>query len=128
MVAVRDLTPASRARVRLARRTSRVLVGVVLAAAAVVLVLALRTAVDRSAEHGVDWLPLIESAINDLVFAAIAVFFLHTLPERVQRGQLLRLLHRLRSLAHVIDMHQHTLDPERLRPTSCRPRSADPPT
>ncbi len=32
-------------------------------------------------------------------------------------GRNLRRLHRLRSLAHVIDMHQLTKDPERLRPS-----------
>jgi hypothetical protein len=44
-------------------------------------------------DSSVGWLPLIESAINDLVFAAIAIFFLHTLPNRIERGQLLELLH-----------------------------------
>ena len=76
-------------------------------------------------DSSVDWLPLIESAINDLVFAAIAVFFLHAFPNRLQRGQLLALLHRLRSLAHIVDMHQLTKDPERLRddfvPTTASP-------
>lgn len=66
--------------------------------------------------RGLDWLPLIESAVNDLVFAGIAVYFLSALPQRAQRSQLLALLHRLRSLAHIIDMHQLTKDPERLRP------------
>jgi hypothetical protein len=37
-------------------------------------------------------------------------------PERLQRGHTLELLHRLRSLAHIIDMHQLTKDPERLKP------------
>ena len=57
-----------------------------------------------------------ESVINDLVFAAIAVVFLWAFPERLERRSLLRLLHRLRSLAHVIDMHQLSKDPEQLRP------------
>jgi hypothetical protein len=60
--------------------------------------------------------PLVESVINDLVFAAIAVVFLWAFPERLERRSLLRLLHRLRSLAHVIDMHQLSKDPEQLRP------------
>ena len=60
-------------------------------------------------------MPLIESSVNDLVFAGLAVFFLFTFPERLERGHLLDLLHRLRSLAHVIDMHQLTKDPERLK-------------
>jgi hypothetical protein len=61
-----------------------------------------------------DWLPLLESAINDVAFAAIATFFLLTLSQRLDRHAILAELHRLRSLAHVIDMHQLTKDPERL--------------
>ncbi len=63
-----------------------------------------------------EWVPLIESAINDLVFAGLALWFLYALPQRLERGHLLDLLHRLRSLAHIVDMHQLTKDPERLRP------------
>lgn len=44
---------------------------------------------------------LVESAINDLAFAAIALYFLYALPGRIVRGRLLELLHRLRSLACV---------------------------
>ena len=65
-------------------------------------------------------MPLLESVINDLVFAAIAVVFLWAFPERFERRTLLRLLHRLRSLAHVIDMHQLSKDPEQVMPTYVR--------
>ena len=50
------------------------------------------------------------------MFAAIAVFFLYALPNRIERSHLLAQLHRVRSLAHIVDMHQLTKDPERLRP------------
>jgi hypothetical protein len=60
--------------------------------------------------------PLVESVVNDLVFAAIALVFLWAFPERLERRTLLRLLHRLRSLAHVIDMHQLSKDPEQISP------------
>jgi hypothetical protein len=60
-----------------------------------------------------DWLPLIESAVNDVAFAGIAVVFLLTMSSRLDRRAILRELHGLRSLAHVIDMHQLTKDPER---------------
>ena len=61
-------------------------------------------------------MPLVESTVNDVVFAAIAVFFLWALPERLERRTLLDLLHQLRSLAHVVDMHQLDKDPEQARP------------
>ena len=60
-------------------------------------------------------MPLAESTINDIVFAAIAVFFLWALPERRERRTLVGLLHQLRTLAHVVDMHQLDKDPEQAR-------------
>ena len=86
--------------------------------AVTVLALALRGAATDGPERSFEWLPLIESTINDMVFAAIAVFFLTELPNRLERRRLLPLLHRLRSLAHIVDMHQLTKAPERLRPDS----------
>jgi hypothetical protein len=61
-----------------------------------------------------DWLGVADSAINDLIFGGIALFFLLSLERRRKRGVALAVLHRLRSMAHVIDMHQLTKDPERL--------------
>jgi len=115
-------------RVRRARLVSRGLMLLVLAGTLVVLVLTVRDALgDRAPDTSLEWLPIIESAVNDMIFAAIALFFLSSIPERMQRGATLELLHRLRSLAHIIDMHQLTKDPERLRarfqPTAA---SADP--
>lgn len=59
-------------------------------------------------------LQIVESAVNDVIFLGIAVFFLTTLEARLKRRKTLRALHQLRSLAHVIDMHQLTKDPEQL--------------
>jgi len=103
-------------RLQRARVVSRVLAALVLTATVVAVGLAVRLAVtDADVESSLDWLPLIETTINDLVYAAIALFFLYSIPERMQRGRSLKLLHRLRSLAHIIDMHQLTKDPERFR-------------
>ena len=85
--------------------------------------MAVRAAVVDAPDSGLEWVPLLESGVNDMVFAALAIWFLHSVPERLQRERLLDLLHRLRSLAHIIDMHQLTKDPERLR-ASFRPTSA----
>ncbi len=52
-----------------------------------------------------------ESAVNDLIFLAIAVFFLFTVESRLKRRLALSNIHRLRSIAHVVDMHQLTKDP-----------------
>jgi hypothetical protein len=108
---------AIRGRVRTVRVAARVATGVIVAATALLLAVALGDALATGPDRSFEWVALIESTINDLVFAAIAVFFLHALPARLERGHLLDLLHRLRSLAHVVDMHQLTKDPERLRDT-----------
>jgi len=54
----------------------------------------------------------IEAAINDVVYVAVAAFFLVTIEMRVKRRRALRAIHELRAIAHVIDMHQLTKDPE----------------
>ena len=55
-----------------------------------------------------------EAAINEAVFIGIAVFFFVTLETRLKRLRALRAIHELRSIAHIIDMHQLTKDPERI--------------
>jgi len=55
---------------------------------------------------------LVESAVNDLVFVAVAIFSLVTIETRIKRHRALRAIHELRAIAHVIDMHQLTKDPE----------------
>ncbi len=59
-------------------------------------------------------LQAIESAINEIVFLGIAIFFLLSLETRMKRRVALRSLHKLRSVVHIIDMHQLTKDPDRL--------------
>ena len=59
-------------------------------------------------------LQAIESAAQDLIFLALAMYFLLTLETRFKRKTSLRELHRLRSIVHIVDMHQLTKDPEHL--------------
>ncbi len=95
----------------------RVLIAAVIVTVALTVGAAVRDAIgDRGALHAFEWLPVVESGINDLVFAGIAVWFLLSLADRLVRNELLRRLHRLRSLAHVIDMHQMSKDPAALLP------------
>jgi hypothetical protein len=53
----------------------------------------------------------IEAAANLAVLMGAALFFLFRIEERVKRRRALRALHELRSIVHVIDMHQLTKDP-----------------
>jgi len=54
----------------------------------------------------------IEAVVNEVVFLAIAVFFLFTLESRRRRSLALGAIHELRSIAHIVDMHQLTKDPD----------------
>ncbi len=63
-----------------------------------------------------EWLQYVESGVNDVVFAALAIYFLISVPNRIRRRRILQTLHRLRSLAHIVDMHQMSKDPEELLP------------
>jgi hypothetical protein len=56
----------------------------------------------------------VEAAVNNLVFVAIPIYFLLGVEARIKRARALKELHVLRSMAHVVDMHQLTKDPERL--------------
>jgi hypothetical protein len=57
-------------------------------------------------------LQTLESAAQDLIFLSVAIYFLLTLESRINRRISLRALHRLRSIVHIVDMHQLTKDPE----------------
>ena len=56
----------------------------------------------------------IESTVNDAIFLGFAIYFILSWERRAKRRVALRSLHQLRSLAHVVDMHQLTKDPDRL--------------
>jgi hypothetical protein len=53
----------------------------------------------------------VEAAMNILVLIGATLLFLFTAEERMKRRRALTALHELRSIAHVIDMHQLTKDP-----------------
>jgi hypothetical protein len=53
----------------------------------------------------------LEAAANLVVLMGATLFFLVTLEQRLKRRRALSALHELRSIIHVIDMHQLTKDP-----------------
>ena len=55
-----------------------------------------------------------EAGINVSILLSAAILFLVTAEARIKRARALKAIHELRALAHVIDMHQLTKDPERL--------------
>jgi hypothetical protein len=60
-----------------------------------------------------DLLQGLDAAINEVVVIGLAIFFLFSVETRFKRARALKAMHALRSLAHIIDMHQLTKDPER---------------
>ncbi|HRD77423.1 MAG TPA: hypothetical protein PK264_16065, partial [Hyphomicrobiaceae bacterium] len=56
----------------------------------------------------------VEATLNIVVLMGGALFFLITVEDRLKRRRALMAIHELRSIVHVIDMHQLTKDPSGL--------------
>lgn len=89
-----------------------------LAASALMIAIAVGAALSLHLSAKIEGFPALvqtlESSVNDVVFLGIAVYFLLTIERRMKRREALKAIHELRSLAHIIDMHQLTKDPEQL--------------
>lgn len=59
-----------------------------------------------------DLLQGIEAAVNNAIFIAVALWFVLTIEQVPKRRAALQALHELRSIAHIIDMHQLTKAPD----------------
>jgi hypothetical protein len=55
-----------------------------------------------------------EASVNDIIFIGAAIYFLFRTETLIKRKKALTALHELRTIAHVIDMHQLTKDPKSL--------------
>ncbi|TPI43482.1 hypothetical protein FJ414_05075 [Mesorhizobium sp. B3-1-6] len=77
------------------------------------------------ADDAVQSMQGIEATINTVILAVLGLLALIRAEERIKRKKVFRQLHGLRSLIHVIDMHQLTKDPATLsadfKPTSHSP-------
>ena len=91
----------------------RVAIFVLLALLAVALVwiALLFSTVPAGADNVYSVLQGIEAGANLVVLIGAAVFFLTRIEERLKRSGALKALNELRSIVHVIDMHQLTKDP-----------------
>ena len=65
----------------------------------------------KSADNVYSVLQGVEAAANLTVLIGAGVFFLTRIEERLKRARAMRALQELRSIVHVIDMHQLTKDP-----------------
>lgn len=72
-----------------------------------------------------DLIQSLEALLGSLFFIGTGIAFLVTLESRLKRRAGLAIVHELRSMAHIIDMHQLTKDPSEL--TGGGPRTASSP-
>ncbi|MBA3449507.1 MAG: hypothetical protein H0T56_18245 [Pseudaminobacter sp.] len=109
----------------------RILIGLsILMGASVFLFVGTFLSFDRISTGAFDLVQGIEASLNTLLLAGLGFLALVRAEERIKRKRVFRELHGLRSLIHVIDMHQLTKDPAALaasfKPTAHSPvRSLD---
>lgn len=95
--------------------TLRIVVAVLLlGAAALVVSMVLSLRVQADLREIMNLVQFTEAGLGSLVFLGAAVLFLLTLELRLKRRRALAAIHELRAIAHVIDMHQVSKDPEGL--------------
>jgi hypothetical protein len=80
---------------------------------------------DSGISGGFGLLQATETAVNEFILLALALIFLARIEARWKRRKALASLHRLRSVAHVVDMHQLTKDPSVLTQTPRTDSSPD---
>lgn len=99
---------------------------VILAGAAVFIWVGSILPLNQVGREAIGSLQGVEAAVNTLLLAVLGLIALVRLEERVKHRRVARGLHELRSVIHVIDMHQLTKDPVTLspdfRPTETSPR------
>jgi hypothetical protein len=105
----------------------RVGVGLLLTVALVVLGLGIsQIHVDFRVNDIADLMQGIEATLGILFFLGTGVFFFVKLEERYKRRRTLAVVHKLRTVAHIVDMHQLTKEPEAILkgvlPTASSPK------
>jgi hypothetical protein len=59
-----------------------------------------------------NFIQALEASISAVVFIGAAILFFVSWENRIKRRRALKAIHELRALAHIVDMHQLTKDPE----------------
>src|SRR5947207_5272269 len=59
-----------------------------------------------------NFIQALDASISSVVFIGAAILFLVSWENRIKRHRALKALHELRAMAHIVDMHQLTKDPE----------------
>lgn len=115
LLVVAKETEAKSHAVNAANYPLRAIVLVLIAAAGGLIYFLIRAVQLRTEEvELINLLQGLEAGTNLIIFISIAIFFLFSLESRMARTRALNDLNELRSIVHVIDMHQFTKDPSEL--------------
>jgi hypothetical protein len=90
------------------------LLGLLAAVVAVMVMLAIEWSALKTSDELTETMQGVDAGVNLLIVLGGAAFFLASLETRWKRDRALKALHELRSIIHVIDMHQLTKDPSML--------------
>ena len=74
--------------------------------------IAVQTVLADSEITWADAIQVAEAGVNNLVFLGAAIYFFLSFERRYKRGRVVRALYELRTLAHLIDVHQLTKSPD----------------
>ncbi|MCK5877199.1 MAG: hypothetical protein KAG43_06155 [Candidatus Marithrix sp.] len=94
----------------------RIGVGIVIAILLLILLLGISSTVDFESIHDIefaDFFQVLDAGMNTVVLIGATLLFLVTFEVRKKRAKIMTAIRQLQALAHVIDMHQLTKDPER---------------
>jgi hypothetical protein len=70
-----------------------------------------------------NFIQALDASIGSVVFIGAAILFLVSWENRLKRDRALKAVHELRAMAHIVDMHQLTKDPENYFGRATRPAS-----
>lgn len=63
-------------------------------------------------DNYVNFIQALDASLGSIVFIGAAIIFLVSWEKRIKRERALKAIHELRAMAHIVDMHQLTKDPE----------------
>jgi len=117
----RDLLEVAQGAQSRSRKIGRAILSVRLLSALLILIIAAGFAyavnlirIPNQPLQATEFIQVFEAGFNAVVLIGATILFLMTLESRVKRARALRAIHEIRSLVHIIDMHQLTKDPEKV--------------
>ncbi len=91
----------------------RIAAGILIAAVLAILELMLLNLNQFWVKDFLSFIQMLDSSLSSLVFIGATILFFITWEKRIKRTRALEAIHELRAMAHIVDMHQLTKDPDR---------------